>query len=524
MRNDDHRLRPRRHRIIGTAFVLTLVAVGGCHAGRSPAVTWPAHADRLIRQGSDAYLGYDLDADGRLDYLQRLHDGYKDRLCFARTPGEPPREIVRRPAGDCARRPLLVLLLDGVAYERMRALYDAGRFRLFRPPARLISIFPTLTDPAYDVLFGTGPTPGYEAEHFDRAANRVCGGVGNYVRGGNERWAHYTDYRLNFIEDGVMYLLPRQVYRRELRRAREVLDRQLAAGARSVVLYLLSTDGLGHRLSPPEIDAELARLDDWIERAVYAWRGQLEIVMLADHGMSAPVQAGEQLEPFELSGVLREAGFRVTDHLERPGDVALPLFGLLDLARLHTYDDATRRQVSDLLRQRDEVEVLATRKNDAVRVYTKAGAATVECATDGQGRLVYRYEPTAGDPLELADACTALRAAGRMDADGYGSAAAWRDATADRAFPAAPPRLWQGFFGVSREQPDVVLSLRERFYVGRGVFGWLVKLRGTHGGLHRRATETFVMTTNTPAAAPCDLPDVRELLAREFGWEPSIRR
>jgi hypothetical protein len=524
MRNDLIASKPRGPAVTGAAFLIALAAMVGCRTGRPAAAVWPAHAERVIQSGPDTYFEYDLDADGRLDYVQRLHEGYKDRLYFPRSAGGPPREVVTRPASDPSRRPLLVLLLDGVAYERMRGLYDAGRFRLFRPPARLISVFPTLTDPAYDVLFGTGPTPGYEAEYFDRAANRLSDGVGFYLRGGNERWARYTDYRLNFLEDAVMYLTPRSVYGSELRRAREVLDRRLKAGAPSVVIYLLSTDAVGHMLPPAEIDVELARLDAWVERTVYEWRGQIEIVMLADHGMSAPDLAGEHLSLWDLPRVLRDAGFRVTDRLERPGDVVVPLFGLLDLARLHTYDAATRRQVSEVLRQRDEVEVLAARDSDAVRVYTKTGAAVVRCCTDGRGGLLYSFEATEGDPLGLADACAALRVAGRMDAAGFASARAWLEATGEHAFPAAPPRLWDGLFSISREQPDVVLSLNERFYVGSGVFSRLTRLHGTHGGLQRRATETFVMTTSVAVPSPCDLPAVRDHLDREFGWEPTPRR
>jgi hypothetical protein len=412
----------------------------------------------------------------------------------------------------------MVMLLDGVAYERIRGLYDAGRFRRFRPPARLISVFPTLTDPAYDLLFGTGPTPGYEAGYFDRRTNRLTRALWTYLRGANEAWVRHVDYRLSFLADAIMYLLPRWVYGYELRHARRVLDRRLAAGQRQVALYILSTDGLAHMLSPCGIDTQLARLDEWVEKAVAYHRGELDVVMLSDHGLGQVPPDCPHLGRFDLSTVLRATGLRVVRRLRRPGDVALPLFGLLDVARLHTYDADTRRRAIAVLRERPEIEILAEQDGDCLRIYGNGGAALIGCRGNDAGMAEYSYERTVGDPLRLADARVVLRKAGQMDGAGFASGAAWLAATADHPFPAAPSRLWAGIFSISREQPDIVVSLTERWYVGSGLLSRFVRMQGTHGGLHRRATETFAMTTCLDLPSPLDLPELGRVLRREFGW------
>lgn len=422
------------------------------------------------------------------------------------------------PGTSRAARPLLVLLLDGVAYERIRGLYDAGHFRRFQPPARLISVFPTLTDPAYDLLFGTGPTPGYEARYFDRQANRMPRVLSTYLRGQNEAWVRKVDYRLSFLKDAIMYLLPKWVYRSELRHARRVLDKCLAAGNGPVVLYILSTDGLAHMLRPEEIDAHLVRLDEWLERAVTDHDGELEVVMLSDHGLGRLPPGCTRLERFNLGAVLRATGLRLVKRLRRPGDVALPLFGLLDLARLHTHDAATREHAIAALRTRPEIEVLAARDGDRLQVYARDATALVRCRRDDAGLAWYSYEPVQGDPLRLADACAVLRSTGRMDADGFATPSAWLAVTADQDFPAAPSRLWEGLFSLCREQPDIVVSLTERWYVGSGLLSRFVRMQGTHGGLHRRATETFAMTTRLNLPSPLDLRQLGQCLRREFGW------
>jgi len=314
----------------------------------------------------------------------------------------------RATRAETREHPLLLLLLDGVAYERIRGLHDAGHFRRFRAPARLISVFPTLTDPAYDLLFGTGPTPGYEAGYFDRAANRLSPAIFTYLRGRNEAWVRHVHYRLSFLYDAVMYLFPRWVYRRELRRCRRILDARLAAGERQVVLYILSTDGLAHMLAPDEIDRELLLLDAWLDNAIERRPNGLDVVMLSDHGLGRLPPGCEQLEAFDLPGVLRAAGLRLTRRLRRPGDVVLPLFGLLDVARLHTYDAATRDRAVAALRNCPPIELTIARRGETLEIFAASGAARV-WRTDGADGPCYGYEALAGDPLQLAPACERLR-------------------------------------------------------------------------------------------------------------------
>ncbi len=482
-----------------TSLVLTALC-GGC-ATRDRAVQFPQSPLARIAQPDGELLVYDISGDGRVDYAQWLQDGFKSRLLFPSAGGgarwvEVDRSAPRR------NRPLIVLLLDGVAYDRVAALYDAGRFRLLRPPARLISTFPSLTDVAYDQFFGTGPTPGFEAGYFDRAANRETAGASVYLAGENERWIGAVDYRMSFLRDALMYLMPQSTYTAELNNARRVLDRRLAAGARQVVLYLLSTDGLGHMVSAERMEQRLADLDAWIERAAYDWRGEVEFVVLADHGNTTTPPTR-----FDIHRRLREAGLRVGKRLDRSGDVCVPLFGLLDMARIHTFDDATRDRVVATLRGRAEISVLAWREGAAAIIETADGAARVTAGEGGR----YRCEVIRGDPLGLSAACAggAERSAGE-----------WLHATRASEHPAAAPRLWDAFFRVSLERPDVIVSLSPDAFVGSGFFSALTRMQGTHGGLSREASESFLMSGAADIPATLFLADTSDVLRERFGWPP----
>ncbi len=421
-------------------------------------------------------------------------------------------------ASGPGNRPLLVLLLDGVAHERMAGLHRAGYFRRFSPPARLISVFPTLTDPAFDTFFASGPTPGYEAGYFRRSRNRNTAALWFYLSGGNERWVRYSDYRLNFVEDGLMYLLPRQVFHSELRRARRVFDRRLRQGASTIVLYLLSTDALGHMLPAAEIDAELIRLDAWIERLHRDVDQRLSLVMFSDHGISAWPPAQGYLQPCDLRSVLQAAGLRVTNRLRRPGDVVMPLFGLLDVARMHAFDEATRDAVAASLRGLPQVELVAARQRDAVRVCVGRDEAVIHSRLATSGARRYRCQNRVGDPLGVDVARCRLQAERLVDDAGFADWDAWLQATAALAFPAAVPRLWDGLFDIAEEQPDVVVSMAAGWFVGSGLFNRFVRMHGTHGGLHRRVSETFAMATDIGLPRVLSLPALREILCRAAGW------
>ncbi len=415
----------------------------------------------------------------------------------------------------------LLLLLDGVAHERFASVCGRGCFRRFTRPARVISVFPTLTDPAYDLFFGTGPTPGYEAGYFDREANRMRPALWDYVRGLNEAWVRHSDYRLGFVEDGIMYLAPRRVFRAELKRARRIFERRWRSGAQQIVLYILSTDALGHMLSPEEIDAELLRLDAWLEGLFTEFGAGLDVALVSDHGL-AKLPAGQaRVRKYDLNSALKQAGLRIRKCLRQTGDVVVPQFGLLDVVRMYAHDVPTRERVVAALRDRPEIEVVAAREGEHIGVYAGAQAGAAISRTDNDGVRRFAYRPSRGDPLRLDEACRRMRDGGWLDDEGFARPEGWLAASAELDFPNAPQRLWEGMFTLTREQPDVVLSLSDGWFVGSGLLSRFVRMQGTHGGLHRRVTETLATTTSSEVPSPIDLPGVAGHLRDVFGWMPA---
>jgi len=81
--------------------------------------------------GVTQYVGYDTDADGRVDYLHGLRDGRKVRF-FHDADGDGRLTLMAdRSPGTRPGGKHLWVLMEGVPHELVDELWQAGRFRLF---------------------------------------------------------------------------------------------------------------------------------------------------------------------------------------------------------------------------------------------------------------------------------------------------------------------------------------------------------------------------------------------------------
>ena len=79
---------------------------------------------------------YDDDRDGIVDRVYRLADYREDHV------------------------PHLIVLLDSIPFNEVAKRYEAGDFRWFEPPQKVIAPFPSLTEVCYTDLTHAPPRPG----------------------------------------------------------------------------------------------------------------------------------------------------------------------------------------------------------------------------------------------------------------------------------------------------------------------------------------------------------------------------
>lgn len=261
----------------------------------------------------------DEDGDGRADRFELVADGGAiERVTRAPAPGSDPGWV-------------LVLAIDGIPYELFAEAQREGRFAGLFPASRMLAPFPSLTDVAFTAILRTEPSAAYEDKYYDRAAGEVRGGLSARITGDYRGLAPFhdvLDWEQPSTWGGAVYLVPGRVAEAELVRAAEFIR---ASDDPELVVYLGSTDGLGHEEGWDALRAHLRRIDAVLTRLLAEGLGDRRVVLLSDHGMS---DGGSRR--FDLEGALERSGYRLADRIEDRGDVVVPAYGLIGSIQLYT--------------------------------------------------------------------------------------------------------------------------------------------------------------------------------------------
>jgi hypothetical protein len=406
-------------------------------------------------------------------------------------------------AGETRRRRLL-LCLDGVPLDVMRAAQGRGLFENFREPSRLLSPFPTMTNIALSTMMRASAPLGYESLYFDRQRREMRGGVGKYIgrRTPDKVPSSYMD-ELDYQEplpfEYLVYVAPEMVWRADMRRFSEHF--RLAPQTRDYFAFLKGTDGLLHIRGRGPLDVALQSLDKILRDIQSSCGKETEIVMFSDHGMNL-----QENRRVHLQTHLRRKGYELaTQFYKRERRrVALPAFGLIGFSALYCADEEAASVLADHLAELEGVDFSLFREGEAtVRVRGVNGAARIHRRRSEQGQTLYSYEMLENDPLRLKEITSALRESGEMDEEGFAPDEAWLARTAEHIYPDALDNLYQSLRGERvRHHADVLVSLKDGYYYGSSIFSRFVRLAATHGNAMRASTSAFMMSTHRalPAA------------------------
>ena len=474
-------------------YLALAVALTGCGHPRATFEPVAAPGDSL--PGAEFY---DTDSDGQADLVfEPDHAGRLVVMSDLRDSQGPPRQFpLDVLPGHVSRH--LVIILDGVGYDVLAEYYRSGGLRLFHPPSRVIAPYPTLTDLCLEDLLDYIPCLGFEAEYYDRSLGQVVGGARAYLRGLNQPYNALLDYRSNLLLDAVGYVKPWWVFRRELGNLKRTFDRR---NSRQVIGYVVSSAGISTDGGAAAQRQMLKQVDLLTKQLTFQTGGLVDITLLADHGHS--YTPGKRIE---LEDFLRKRGWRLTESLREPNDVAYIRFGLETYASFAC--DRPARLAVDLV-EADGVELASYAAGRSVEVLSaQGGRATIE-RRDG----LYRYVPADGDPLEIAGALAALPGG----LEGWHEADALLAATANLKYPAPLQRLWRAHFALVENPPDVIISLADGWYSGSRSLDRFVDVASTHGSLNRTNSTTFILSTTGPLPPLLRSSDVAKALSALLG-------
>ena len=401
-------------------------------------------------------------------------------------------------SADVTRPRRLLLCLDGVPFEIMRAAQGRGLFAGFNEPARLLSPFPTMTNIALATMLKASAPLGYETVYFDRARQEQRGSIGKYIgrRTPDKVPSSYMD-ELDYQEplpfEFLVYVAPDAVWRADMRRFRERF--RAAPRNRDYFGFLKGTDGLLHIRGAQKLQPALASLDA-ILRELQTWCGrETEIALFSDHGMNI-----EEVRRVHLLTHLRRQGYEVKSEFRGRGrrSVSVPAFGLIGFAALYCAAETDPAEVAATIAPLEGVDFSLYRDGaSAIIVHGARGRARIRRAGVGAD-VRFAYEQIDGDPLELAPIVRALNEASELDADGFAADAVWLAHTATHDYPDALANLFAAIQNGDRvmNAADVLVSTRDGYYYGWSALERIVRLLATHGNARRQSTTAFLMSTH----------------------------
>jgi len=480
---------------------LSLLAWSGC---RKP-VHFPAERVELPA-GQQAFGAYDTDGDGTADYFTYANgSGRIDRIAYDRDADGLADRTVKLDRIDPRHCRHLVLILDGVGYDLVKSYYDQGNLRLFHAPSLVIAPYPTLTDLCLEDLFGYVPCPGFEAKYYDHKSNRITGGTYAYLSGENQPYNRLLHYRANLLFDAIGYVMPRQVFGKELNDAKRVFDKRKT---QEVIAYFVSSAGMATTQGRDGHLVCLGQVERLVNQVVQETEGLTKITLLADHGHT---YTAARRAPIERH--LTSRGWKLTKSLHGPKDVVCVRFGLETYASFATLQPG--KLAGDLI-DCEGVELASYARDEKVVVLGKGQSRAEIINLHGR----FGYKPRSGDPLKLRAILE------RLSADGNGTydPDELLAATARHEYPAPLQRLWRAHFALVENPPDVIVSLANDYCYGSRSFASRVKIASTHGGLNYRNSATFIMSTAGPLPPVLRSSDVPQAMSELLGCPWPMRR
>ncbi len=414
----------------------------------------------------------DLDGDGRVDRLEL---------------GMPAIKVIDLSLlqSQIGMRRKLAICLDGIPYQQMAELWDEGYFREFSRPTRVISTFPSLSDVALTSVMNAGKVPGYENLYFDVRLNRLGGGPFSTLSKARIPYLEILDYDEPGIFKGMAYILPVKTFRADLDR---FLKRYQTARSPNFTSHLCSTDALCHVKTKTQFRVYLLEVESLLREIFVSSQGQLDLIVFSDHGNS---QVDSQM--LNLHSFLARNSIKLGSSLNGGNSVVIPAYGLVGAIAAYCRPEKSA-ELSEVLAHCEGVDFCVFAATGTARIVSRRGSASI--CKDHAGKL--RFSNERGDFLQMGAVLNQMQVSGQLNSEGFASASAWFEATAEHEYPDAVNALYEGVTNHVLNPANVLVSLKDGYHYGSSFFNRLVTLRSTHGSLYKSQMTGFVMRNGPP--------------------------
>ena len=467
----------KKHHVLFALSCLILLLTVGCKASHFPTPIKTYH------EGDNRVLVYDIDRDTRVDYEQVLFtEGGVQELRYDINE-DGTWDIIIELAKQAHPKKILIGL-DGVPYSLMKELYDQGYFQMFRPPSRLFSVLPAITEMFLTEFLGVRYPSGYGLSYFNKTSNRL---EGSLLHGDEIAiWDDIYDYISPIPDKGLFYMLPK-TGTADVRALKRVI-RRLYDKQDFLMLHLDATDSLCHKFGGEELAALLKKFDLGLQEIYHEFQGNMEIILYSDHGNNLVESDRIAIEDF-----LTDQGFQMrSDGVYDQGDIYILATGLINAAYLYTHAE-TEPKIAESLKGLDGVlfSMYHDENTDDVILVSEDGQATLS-----KDENFYRYTIEDGDPLELEAIVKQLKSEGRMRADGFIEDADWLQKTANHKYPDIIHLAYKAMTSLVVHKADVMVFLEDKWLCGSPALNLWLRFKSTHASPTAESVTGILMSTD----------------------------
>jgi hypothetical protein len=377
--------------------------------------------------------------------------------------------------------------VDAVPYSVFVEAQQKGMFKDFRPPSRMISSFPSLTNYAWAVIMNTEKVEGYQAQYYHFGLNRIVGRLFHEV--GKPSFSNQYEYRDDSIFKKIKaYITSGGSIEGEMKHlAEEVLSSNQPrlffafTEISDITAHMKGKKGLLRLLEI--LDRELVRIR---EEHLKKFNEPLEVTLLSDHGNT--LLKGKIIS---VDKALKGHGFKLRKKLEGPDDVIYHTSGILSVACFFIQDER-KFELARLLAAQPWADIVAAydKGEDVIYALSRKGILAFEYYP---ARDEFRLRIVSGeDPLGLVQQ--------GLPVGEWIPQSVVFEASIKTDFPDSLMRIQKGITGRDVNNPaSILVSLTPGCESGSKFIKFFSQFKGrsgTHGSLNALDSIGFISSTD----------------------------
>lgn len=373
----------------------------------------------------------------------------------------------------------LIIGLDGIGYSLFKEMHEGGYFRNFHPPSRMVSTFPSISDPNWSRLFNVPVSESYTKVYFDQKQNQGHGKkVGNILYHLSHPPTHEKGF--HFKAKGFWGHLVTMVWTEtSALHWLDVMEKNFfnSVDVKNYFALIANSDIISHANGQRSILRYMKKIDNRlqsIEKKYQKLYGKkLEIILISDHGNSF----FKKIKSIHYKSVLKDKDWSYQSQLKDKLDYAFVSPEIISFGAFYC-ENSQRFKLAKDLSYVEGVHIAAIKGElkNTVDVFSELGQNHSQIFIDPKQRTV-RYKVIRGvDPFSHVP----LFKNKKLSWDDY------FERTIDLEYPYALVRLWESLYINSIQPATVVVSAKAGYAFSNIMLRIMLGFDGlhsTHGSL-----------------------------------------